>query len=119
MNDALVNFRLAIIFSVVQFLTEIFNKVGYQSVAIFFIKISYFRPFYLDMNYTFFVIIFLVLQKFEDFSSTGCYFTTCYLIISPLWPDRKKNTWCQLFHMVNSVTCMNVGTSLEKAIKKC
>ena len=22
-----------------------------------------------------------------------------------------------LFHMVNSVTCMNVGTSLEKAIK--
>ena len=23
------------------------------------------------------------------------------------------------FHMVNSVTCMNVGTSLEKAIKRC
>ena len=23
-----------------------------------------------------------------------------------------------VFHMVNSVTCMNVGTSLEKAIKR-
>ena len=23
----------------------------------------------------------------------------------------------EIFHMVNSVTCMNIGTSLEKAIK--
>ena len=35
-----------------------------------------------------------------------------------LFVGDEKQTDIGLFHMVNSVTCMNIATSLEKAIKR-
>ena len=41
-----------------------------------------------------------------------------WLVAKSTGKKRKDRPWkMELFHMVNSVTSMNVGTSLEKVIK--